>query len=256
MPTQQVVLTRYSEGAKVIDEPRMAARLPFFNSDASLDHRLLRIDVPTASMPDKESQFSELDAYVRYRITDPEQFLVALRDEPTAGSRIGSIVIAAIRAEVGVQYRKDIIGGEPIVLSDGTPTRAAMMQRILESANETVKSPENDFGVEIVDVRLKRVGFPLAIEQSVFARMRREREVQAQRLRAEGEEEYLTIAADVDRQVAIILAEAERDADILRGEGEAAAIDIFTEALAQEPELSRYQSSLEAYKISRGLAIY
>ncbi|MDP6494243.1 MAG: protease modulator HflC, partial [Dehalococcoidia bacterium] len=264
-PMQRVVLTRYSEGAGSVDAPAVTARLPFFNSGAPLDDRLLLIDLSPDTLLTLELRRLIVDAYVRYRITDPEQFLATLGTESTAHSRVGNIVNAAIRAEVALRTQEDVIGGNTIVLDDGsiivqprmmangTPTRAAMMQLVVQGANQKVRASENEFGIEIVDVRLQRISFPPDIEQSIFDRMRAERAFHAARLRAEGEEVYLTITADVDKQVAIILAEAERDANILLDEGESAAIDIFIEALAQEPELSRYQRGLEAYKVSKGM---
>ena len=110
-----------------------------------------------------------------------------------------------------------------------------------------------DLGLEIADVRIKRVAFPPEIAQSIFARMRAERRRVADRERAEGAQLDAEIRADVDRKVTIILAEVERDASMIRSEGRAAATDVFIKALAKEPELSRYQKSLEAYKISGAL---
>ena len=117
------------------------------------------------------------------------------------------------------------------------------MQIVLEDVRERAEA----FGIEILDVRIKRADFPSAVENSVFQRMRTERAVQAQRLRAEGEEEYLTKTADVNRRVRIISANAERDANILQGEGEAQAIQILAEALEQNPEFFAFRRSLEAY---------
>lgn len=253
--TEYVVITQFGEVKRAITTPGLKFKSPI-ETVVRFDKRLLRIDVPTASMPDKDSQFLLIDAYVRYRIRDPKVFLENLRDEITAGSRIGNLVIAAIRAEVGLRDRKDIIGGDPVTLEDGSiivepkvtedgvPSRVAMMQLVLVRIRE---SAEEGFGVEIRDVRIKRADFPTATENSVFDRMRSERSVQAQRLRAEGEEQYLTITAVVDKEVVVIGANAERDANILRGEGEAQAIQILAEALERDPEFFAFRRSLEAY---------
>lgn len=262
--TQSVVITRLGEVVKIRTQPGLAVKTPFIETVNRFDKRLLRIDVPVASMPDRESQFLDIDAYVRYRIVDPRKFLEKLIDEFTANSRIGQIAISEIRAEVGVRDRKDIIGGEPITQQDGTivveprmdanglPTREAMMQLVKERTSRRI-TQENDFGVEIVDVRIKRADFPEAAEASVFQRMTTERKVQADRLRAEGERQYLTITADVDRQVTgEILAEADRDADILRGQGEAEAIRILAEALELDEEFFAFRRSLQAYKAFLG----
>lgn len=254
--TEFVVITRFGEVQRAVTSPGLKLKSPI-ETVVSFDKRLLRIDVPVASMPDRDSQFLEIDAYVRYRIRDPRVFLENLRDESTAGLRIGSLAISAIRDQVGLRDRKDIIGGgDPVTLEDGSiivdprvteegiPSREAMMRTVIQDIRARA---EEDFGIEIVDVRIKRADFPSAVENSVFQRMRTERSVQAQRLRAEGEEQYLTITADVNRQVRIISASAERDANILRGEGEAQAILILALALERDPEFFAFRRSLEAY---------
>ena len=117
--TEFVVITRFGEVQRGIISPGLKFKSPV-ESVVRFDKRLLRIDVPVASMPDRDSQFLEIDAYIRYRIRDPQVFLENLRDEFTAGQRIGSLAISAIRDEVGVRDRKDIIGGDTITQSDGT----------------------------------------------------------------------------------------------------------------------------------------
>lgn len=253
--TEFVVITQFGQVQRPITTPGLKFKSPV-ETVVRFDKRLLRIDVPVASMPDRESQFLEIDAYIRYRISDPQTFLETLRDETTAGSRIGNLAIAAIRAEVGVRDREDIIGGEPDKQSDGTIlvqprmaengdySREAMMKLVLLSISDIA---ENDFGVEIEDVRIKRADFPAAAESSVFDRMRSERSVQAQRLRAQGEEEYLTLTAAVNKQVVVIVAEADRDANVLRGQGEGEAVKILAQALEKDEEFFAFRRSLEAY---------
>ncbi|MBI2855638.1 MAG: protease modulator HflC [Chloroflexi bacterium] len=253
--TEHVVITRFGEVKRATSTPGLHFKSPIETVN-SFDKRLLRINVPTASMPDKESQFLDIDAFVRYKIVEPTRFLENLRDLPTASLRIGNLAIASLRAEVGQRDRRDIIGGDPItqpdgtiivvprVAADGAAARDVMMKRVLERTRATTGA---EFGISVEDVRIRRADFPTAIEASVFQRMRSERDVQAQRLRAEGQEQYLTITANVDRQVRVIRADAERDANILRGEGEAEAILILADALEQDPEFFAFRRSLEAY---------
>jgi len=253
--TEYTVITQFGAVQRTVKTPGLKFKTPI-ETVIKFDKRLLRIDVPTAPMPDRDSQFLEIDAYVRYVIENPRTFLENLRDESTAGLRLGNLAISAIRDEVGLRDRKDIIGGDPITLSDGTitveprlsedgsPSREAMMVLVLERLREDA---EEEFGVTIIDVRIKRADFPTAAENSVFDRMRSERSVQAQRLRAEGEEQYLTITADVTRRVRVIKADAERDAQVLAGQGEAQAILILSAALEKDPEFFAFRRSLEAY---------
>ncbi len=257
--TQFGVVTRFGEIQRTIREPGLKFKTPFIEQVTHFDNRLLRIDVRVESMPDREQQFLEIDAYVRYRITDPRKFLERLRDEFTAGGRIGNIVISEIRRVVAASDRSEIIGGVTRKEPDGTvvvdanktdaglDTREALTRQVLLGANAAVQSPENDFGVEIIDVRIKAADFPATVEQTVFNRMRTERDVQAQRLRAEGAEQSLTITADVDREVTIIRASADRTANTLRGEGEAEAIRILADALGEDVEFFAFRRSLEAY---------
>ena len=255
---EYVVITRFGEVQRAVLSPGIQFKSPI-ETVARFDRRLLRIDVPVASMPDRDSQFLEIDAYVRYKITDPRLFLESLRDESNADRRIGDLAISAIRDEVGVRDRRDIIGGDPITQADGTilvrprqtedglPSREAMMQLALSSVKDD--TTEQQWGVQVVDIRIKRADFPTAAEASVFDRMRSERSVQAQRLRAEGEEQFLTITADVNRRVRIIRADAERDANILSGQGEAQAVQIFARVLgtdALSPEALDALDALES----------
>ena len=241
--TEHAVITRFGNVQSVVSEPGLQFKSPI-ESVTRFDKRLLRINVPTAAMPDKESQFLE-------------SFLETLRDQDTASARIGNLAIAALRAEIGLRDRRDIIGGDPITLEDGTIivqprgnessgsfAREELRSRVLERTKITA---EADFGVIIDDVRIKRSEFPSAPEASVFQRMRTERAVQAQKLRAEGEEQYLTITADVDKDVRIIKAEADQQANKLRGEGEAQAIGLLAESLEKDPEFFAFRRSLEAY---------
>ena len=258
--TQFVVITRFGEITEVHSTPGLKVKVPFIDTVNRLDNRVLRIDVPPTSMPDVDNQFLEMDAYVRYQITDPRKFIQTLRNEVSAASTIGQIVIAALRNEVGLSTQPEIIGGrlleiqqdrtvvEELLTADGIPTRLAIVTAARASANASVNAPENDFGINIVDVRIKRADFPETTEENIFSRMRSERQVQADRLRAEGEQDFRTRTADVDRRVEIISADADKQSNELRGEGEGEAIRILAEALEQDPDLFAFRRSLEAYK--------
>ena len=255
--TQFVVITRFGEVRRVVETPGLQTKSPFIDTVTVLDKRLLRVDVPPSSMPDVENQFLDIDAYVRYRIVDPRSFREVLLNEISAGSRISNIVISELRSDIGKRNRSEIIGGrstaivagvstvERLLEADGQATREAITSRVRARVQELVT--EQKFGVEIVDVRIKRADFPAATEENVLTRMRTERDVQAQRLRAEGEEEFLTLTADVNRRVEIIRAEADETSSRLRGEGEAEAISILADALGEDPDLFAFLRSLEAY---------
>lgn len=254
--TDHVVLTRFGEITGIQSSPGLKIKVPFIDVANVIDKRLLRVDVPRAGFPDIESQFLDIDAYVRYRITDPRSFREVLSNEITAGDRISNLVVAALREEVGMRNREEIIGGNPIDLADGTQkvepivqggvfAREQLTRKVRDVADARAK--EQAFGISIVDVRIKRAEFPDSIVGTVFTRMRSEREIQANALRAQGEEQYLTKTADVDRRVEIIGAEADEKSNRLRGEGEGQAISILAEALEQDPEFFAFRRSLQAY---------
>ena len=262
--TQHVVITRFGEVQRIVSTPGLKTKAAFVDTVNVLDKRILRVDVTPISMPDQDNQFLEIDAYARYRIIDPKKFIEKLRDETTAASRIGQIVISQLRSEIGNKKQPEIIGGQlveiredrtvvdPLLEDDGTATRAAITRRVRDSSDQVVKSPENDFGIEIVDVRIKRADYPAATEENIFNRMRSKRAVLADGLRAEGDEEFLTRTAIVDRQVEVIRAEADEESNQLRGEGEGEAIRILAQALEQDPELFSFLRSLEAYRAFLG----
>tara|TARA_Y100000817_G_scaffold89118_2_gene69370 strand:- start:5385 stop:6317 length:933 start_codon:yes stop_codon:yes gene_type:complete len=254
--TEHIVLTRFGEIRGIQSNPGLKMKVPFIDVANVLDKRLLRVDVPRAGFPDIQSQFLDIDAYVRYRITDPRSFREVLSNEVTAGDRISNLVVAALREEVGMRDREEIIGGNPIDLADGTQkvepivqngvfAREELTRKVRDVADARAK--EQAFGISIVDVRIKRAEFPDSIVGTVFTRMRSEREIQANALRAQGEEQYLTKTADVDRRVEIIGAQADEKANRLRGEGEGQAISILAEALGQDPEFFAFRRSLQAY---------
>ena len=251
--TQLVVVTRFGQVRAVHASPGLKIKTPFIDSVNTFDKRLLRVDVPPSTLPDREKEFLVIDAYARYRITDVRKFFEKLETLERAEDRIGRIVISSLREQIGERIKEEIIGsrvegseGEEIVVA--TNTRQEILDIVRRASDEAVKSPDNDFGVEILDVRIKRAEFPEAAQQNIFARMRAERERISKEFRAEGQEERDRIEASANRERTIILADAQRQAQLTRGEGEAEAIRIFAEALEQDPEFYAFQRSLEAYK--------
>ncbi len=258
--TQQVIILRFGEVVNTRTTPGLNAKLPFVDNVVRLDKRILRIDAPPVSMPDREKENLVIDVYARYRITDPVQFRKTLQTENTARSRLGDIVISTLRDRVAQRDREEIIGAKPlvdetgaiVVDDEGLPqvepqeTRTIILDEVF---NEVRNITERDqFGIEMVDVRIKRADFPEAVTNSIYTRMRAERNRIAARFRAEGEEQDRRIRAATDRERDVIIAVAERDSNRIRGEGEAEAISILAEALNRDPELFSFLRSLEAYQ--------
>ena len=259
--TQQVVVTRFGEVVGERQNPGLYFKTPFVDSVTRYDKRLLRIDTPPADLRDVDKQDLTIDSYSRYRIVTPVQFRKTLQSELDARDRLGAIIASSLRAEIANHTRSEIIGGD-ITLPDGTRrvnelgipeviptnTRTEILEAVLASVRRTLDEAEESFGVEVVDIRIKRADFPTAVAASIYNRMRAERTRIATQFRAEGDRQDLTIRAAVDRERTIILAESERDSNKLRGEGEAEAVRIFAEALQKDPEFFSFRRSLDAYR--------
>ena len=258
--TEQVIILRFGEVVDTRTQPGLNVKAPFVDTVVRLDKRILRIDAPPVSMPDREKENLVIDIYARYRITDPVQFRKTLQTESNARSRLGDIVTSTLRDRVAQRDRNEIIGAEPqldennvaVVDDEGLPlvvgleTRTEILDEVLVAVRDATQ--RDNFGIEMIDVRIKRADFPEAVTQSIFTRMRAERNRIAARFRAQGEEEDRIIRAETDRDRDVILAEAERESNKRRGEGEAEAISILAEALNRDPELFAFLRSLEAYQ--------
>ena len=259
--TEQVIILRFGEVVNTQETPGLNVKLPFVDTVVRLDRRVLRIDAPPVSMPDQDKENLVIDIYARYRITDPVQFRKTLQNELNARSRLGDIVTSTLRDRVALRDRTDIIGARPQLDENGVPvtdieglplvegqeTRTEILKEVLDAVRQT--TGRDDFGINIIDVRIKRADFPEAVTASIFTRMRAERNRIAARFRAQGEEEDRKIRATTDRERDVILAVAERESNRVRGEGEAEAIRILAEALNSDPEFFAFRRSLESYQI-------
>ncbi len=261
--TEQVVVTRFGDVRAEQTRPGLYIKAPFgIDRVVSFDRRVLRIDAPPDRFLDKDINILEIDVYARYRITNPRDFLISLRNQENGAQVLGQRINAALRAEVAERSREEIIGGDVELDAEGNPitddegnsvvrptnTRTEILDEVLASVKEELNNERQNFGVEMIDIRIKRADFPSEVAGRIFERMRSDREKIARRLRAEGEEEARTRRAAADREVEVILAEADRDANRLRGEGEAQAIAILANALNQDPDFFAFRRSLDAYR--------
>jgi len=261
--TEQVVVTRFGDVRAIQTTPGLYVKAPFgVDSVTSYDKRVLRIDAPADRFLDKDINILEIDVYARFRIARPRDFLQTLNTEDNANRVLGQRINASLRAEVAERSREEIIGGdveldesgEPITDDEGnsvvvaTNTRTQILDKVLIDVQVDLAQENPSFGVEMIDIRIKRADFPAEVAGRIFERMRSDREKISRRLRAEGEEEARGRRAAAEREVEVILAEADRDADRLRGEGEAEAISILADALNQDPEFFSFRRSLDAYR--------
>ncbi len=232
--TQVSIVTRFGEVRQVIVSPGLHVKTPFVDTVTYYEKRLTLFDAAPEAILTADKRRLVVDAYAIGRITDPLLFRQTVQTAQRAVTRGNDIVASELRQQVANDNQIDVI----------KENRLGIMTEVLS----TVKPKLNAFGIETVDVRIKRADFPTEIATAVYARMQAERKRIADAERADGAKQDLEIRSSVDRKATIIQAEAERDANILRGIGEAEAVSIFADALEQDPEFYRFQRTLEAYR--------
>ena len=215
-------------------QPGIHVKLPFVNNVRKYDRRLLTLDTSPEQMLTSEQKFVAVDSFVKWRIVDVENFYTSTQgNERVALNRLDSIVKDRIRNQIASRTLKEVISEQ----------RVSTMQDIAREAN--LASAE--FGIEVVDVRIKAIELPDDVRESVFRRMAADRQKAANLYRFEGREAAERIRANADREVQVILADAERDGQTLRGEGDAISTEIYANAYGQDPEFYAFYRSLQAY---------
>lgn len=235
------VLYSFGQIKEVITEPGLRFKLPQpFQNVVFLDRRVLTLDSPeTGSIQTAEKKNLVVDWLVKWRIADPKQFIrnnSGGTSIQTAEARLTSVVQDALNSEVTKRTVKDVLSTDRDKIMQG------VQQRLIDDAKT--------FGIEIVDVRIKRVDFPPSVADSVYQRMKSERQQVANELRSTGSAEGEKIRADADRQREVLIAEAYRDAQKIKGEGDAKAAALYSEAFGRDAQFAQFYRSLEAYKAS------
>ena len=230
----QAMVVQLGEPVRVVQEPGLYWKIPFVQQVTYFDRRLLDYDAASKDILTIDKQQLSVDNYSRWRIADPLQFYRTVRDERGAQSRLDDIVYSDLRETLGRHTLRDIVSDKRDQLMADVTARSAEKAKV--------------YGIEIVDVRIKRADLPEKNEQTVFGRMRSERERQAKKFRAEGDEEARKIRSESDKQVQILLADATQQAQVIRGEGDANATRIFAEAYGRDPDFYAFQRTLEAYR--------
>jgi len=233
--TEQVVILQFGKPVQTITDPGLNFKFPApIQVSNSFDKRLLEYDVPPEEILSRDKKSLIIDNYVRWRIVDPLLFLQTVRAIPTAKTRLDDIVYSELRQELGNHDMAEII----------TETRELIMEKVTIASNEETSK----YGIEVIDVRIRRVDLPQENEASIYARMEAERKRQANKFRSEGEEEAQKIRAATDRDKTVILAEAYKTAQQIRGEGEAEALDIYAESFSKDPDFYEFLRTLETYE--------
>ena len=233
--TEQIVILQFGKPVRTIKNPGLNWKLPApFQTSNSFEKRLLEYDVPPEEILSKDKKSLIIDNYVRWKITDPLLFLQTVKAVPTAKTRLDDIVYSELRQELGTHDMVEII----------TENRELIMDKVTRASNEETSK----YGIEVIDVRIRRVDLPQENEASIYARMEAERKRQANKFRSEGEEEAQKIRAATDRDKTVILAEAYKTSQQIRGEGEAKALDIYASSFSKDPSFYEFIRTLETYE--------
>lgn len=236
--TERAVLLQFGELVRADIEPGLHFKLPYVNNVRKFDGRVLTVDATPRRFLTLEQKAVLVDSYAMWRITDVERFYTATSgDEARARSLLSQRINDGLRNKFGERDLQEVVSGE----------RDALMMELTDELN-TYSGEE--YGIAVIDVRVKRIDLPDDVRSSVYERMTSERQREAQQLRSRGNELAIGIQADADRQEAVLLAEANRDAERIRGEGDALAASIYAEAFTKDEEFYSFTRSLNSYQQS------
>lgn len=236
--TERAVLLQFGELVRSDIEPGLHFKLPYVNTVRKFDGRVLTVDATPRRFLTLEQKALLVDSYAMWRITDVERFYTATSgDEARARSLLSQRINDGLRNKFGERDLQEVVSGE----------RDALMMELTDELN-TYSGEE--YGIEVIDVRVKRIDLPDDVRSSVYERMTSERQREAQQLRSRGNELAIGIRADADRQEAVLLAEANRDAERIRGEGDARAASIYADAFTKDEEFYSFTRSLNSYRQS------
>ena len=234
--TQNAVVLELSKPKETITEPGLYFKIPFIQKVRYFSKQLLDNDSNPTEVITKDKKNLLVDNFTMFRIVDPLKFLETVRGERSARARLDDIVYSELRVEIGTHDLHDVV----------TETRNAIMAKVTKEAN--IKAAE--YGIEVVEVRIKRADLPPEVANSIFNRMRTERERIAMEYRSEGKEEATKIRAETDKEKTILVAQAYKQEQIVRGEGDAQATKIYADAYSKDQKFYTFMRSMEAYKKS------
>ncbi len=234
--TELALKLRFGKVVSADFEPGLHFRMPFVHKIRTFDKRIQTLDAQPEHFLTSEKKNLIVDSFIKWRIINVVSYFKAVSGNPlSAKQRLTEIIADGLRSEFGKRTIKEVVSGD----------RAEIMDIITDTANNRV---QKQFGIKIVDVRIKRIELPKEVSSSVYRRMEAERERDAKQLRSQGEAQAVRIRAGADRERIETVAKAERDADKIRGEGDATASDTYAQAYTQNPEFYALYRSLNAYK--------
>jgi membrane protease subunit HflC len=236
--TEQAIVLRLGKYVRTVKDPGLQFKLPFIQSVQKFEARVLEYDAAAAKIITSDKKHLLLDNYARWKIVDPLKFRQSVHSEAAAQQRLDDIVFSEIREELARHTLTQVVSVE----------RAGIMDRVQQQCEAKAR----EFGIQVIDVKIKRADLPDDVRHSVYARMGAERQRMAKKYRSEGEEEALKITAATDREKRTLLAQSYMEAEKLKGQADAEAIKIYAEAFEKDPEFFAFVRTLEAYEKSLG----
>ncbi len=230
----QAIVLQFGDPKKVIVKPGLQVKIPFIQNVVFLDRRILNLDAPPEEVIASDQKRLIVDAYARFKIVDPLKFYISVGDERVARSRLSTIINSRIRSVLGKQSLATL-------LSEDRTKQMAIIQ-------EGVNTEAQNFGIQIIDVRIKRADLPQANSEAIYKRMQTEREREAKEFRAKGAEMAVTITSTADKEVTVLLANAKKQSEIMKGEGDGQRNKIFANAFGKDPEFFAFYRAMQAYE--------
>jgi membrane protease subunit HflC len=234
--TEKALVLQFGNPVREIPQPGLQFKVPLVQNVVYYDNRILDVEPPQEEVIAADQKRLVVDSYARYRIADPLQFYQLVGTEAVASTRLSSIINSALRRVIGNVQLSSVVAEK----------RAAVMQQVRDEVNTQARS----WGIDVIDVRIKRADLPTENSDAIFQRMKTERQREAAQFRGEGKREAQKIHAGADRQVVEIKAKAQQQAEILRGEGDAESIRIYADAFNRDTSFFALYWSLEAYRRS------
>jgi membrane protease subunit HflC len=236
--TQSVLVVQLGKPVKAVTSPGLNFKTPFVQKVIYFDNRRLIYDARPSVIITKDKKNLVVDNYARWRIVEPLKYYQTVRNETGAQSRLDDIIFSNLREELGKRNLIEIVA----------KSRAHLMEIVTKKTSEATLA----YGIEVLDVRIKRADLPPENERAVYERMRAERQREAKKYRSEGEERALGIRAVADKEKTIILSDAQRRSQVLKGDGDAVATRLYAKAYGQDPQFFYFLKTMEAYRKTLG----
>jgi len=230
----QAIVLQFGYPKRVIAEPGLQVKIPFIQNVVFLDRRIFSLDPAPEEVIASDQKRLIVDAFARFKITDPLKFYISVGNERVARSRLATIINSRLRNVLGKQSLATL-------LSEDRTKQMAIIQ-------EGVNNEAGKFGIKIIDVRIKRADLPQANSDAIYRRMQTEREREAKEFRAKGAEMAVTITSTADKEVTVILANAKKQSEIMKGEGDGLRNKIFADAFGRDPEFFAFYRAMQAYE--------